>query len=194
MEKYLEKLNEISIKNHIPVIKDEGCDFLIEFCKTNKPTNILEIGTAVGYSGSFMLLSSENSFLTTIEKDQARYSQALETFKVLNLSDRVNAILGDAKQEIEKLTQKFDLIFLDGPKGQYLNYLPTLLNLLSDGGTILADNVLYRGMIRSNEYVKHKHRSMITNLRAFLYHIENNENLNTKVLEIGDGIAIIKKR
>ena len=194
MEQYLSKLNELSRKNHIPVIKDDGCDFLIDFCKKNQPKNILEIGTAVGYSGSFMLIASPNAKLTTIENNQARYNQATETFAEMNLSKRVKQILGDAGEEIQILKQKYDLIFLDGPKGQYLRYLPYLLDLLAQNGTLIADNVLYRGLIRSDEYVGHKHRSMINNLRAFLKEIENNPNLQTIVYDIGDGIAVIKKQ
>ena len=193
-EKYLLELNKISRKNHIPVIKDDGCDFLIDFCKTNQPQKILEIGTAVGYSGSFILLSSQNSTLVTIEKNEKFFEEAKNTFKQMKVSRRVKQILGDAGEEILTIKDKFDLIFLDGPKGQYYRYLPTLLGLLEDNGTLIADNVLYRGMVRSGEYVIHKHRSMINNLRKFLNYIENSPELDTKVYDIGDGIAVIKKK
>lgn len=194
MEKYLEKLEKISRENHIPIIKDDGCDFLIEFCKKNSPKNILEIGTAVGYSGSFMLLSAKYAHLTTIEKNTISFNEAKNTFSHLNLSNRVTQILGDAGEEIKKLQDKYDLIFLDGPKGQYIHYLPILLDLLTKDGTLIADNVLYRGLIRSDEYVKHKHRTMVVNLRLFLKEIETSDKLITKVYDIGDGIAVIRKK
>lgn len=191
---YLHKLEQISRKNFIPVIKDDGCEFLIDFCKKNKPKRILEIGTAVGYSGSFILFNAHSdATLVTIENNQERFNKSLETFSSLELDKKVTSIFGDAGEEIKKLNGKFDLIFVDGPKGQYIKYLPTLLDLLDDNGTILADNVLYQGLIRSDEWVPHKHRAMITKLRAFLHEIETNPNLSTKVYEIGDGIAVIKK-
>lgn len=190
---YLEKLKQIANKNHIPIIKDEGCDFLIEFCKKHQPKQILEIGTAVGYSGSFMLNSSKDSFLTTIEINKNSYNTAKETFKQQNLENRVNCILGDAKQVISLIKGSFDLIFLDGPKGQYLAYYDTLKQLLKKGGYIIADNVYFHGLVRGDEFVKHKLRTLVVNLRKFLEHIQNDSDVEAQILDVGDGIAVIKK-
>ncbi len=189
---YLEQLKQISIENHIPIIKDDGCDFLIEFCKTHQPKTILEIGTAVGYSGSFML-NNCNANLITIEKDEKVFNIAKKTFNSLNLQNRVVQILGDAKEVIKTLTNKFDLIFLDGPKGQYIFYYETLKNLLNKGGYIIADNVYFHGLVNGPEFVKHKLRTMVVNLRKFLDLIKNDKDVEAKVLDIGDGIAVIKK-
>ena len=189
---YLEQLKQISIENHIPIIKDDGCDFLIEFCKTHQPKTILEIGTAVGYSGSFML-NNCNANLITIEKDEKVFNIAKKTFNSLNLQNRVVQILGDAKEVIKTLTNKFDLIFLDGPKGQYIFYYETLKNLLNKGGYIIADNVYFHGLVNGPEFVKHKLRTMVVNLRKFLDLIKNDKDVEAKVLDVGDGIAVIKK-
>ena len=189
---HLQKLEKFARANNIPVLLDDSAKFLAEFVKKHQFKNILEIGTAVGYSGSIMLLSSEYANLTTIEKNEDSFNRAIDTFRQLDLSDRVCQILGDGFEEINKLkeqSKKYDLIFLDGPKGQYLFYYPVLLNMLEDGGCLLVDNVLFKGLVRSTEDVGHKKRAMITKLRKFLNEIETREDLNTTIHEIGDGVA-----
>ena len=190
----LAELEKFARKNNIPVLLDDSAKFLADFVSKNKFKNILEIGTAIGYSGSIILLSSEKAFLTTIEKNPDSYDRATNTFKEVNVADRVTQILGDGLEEIKKLEQqdkKYDLIFLDGPKGQYLFYYPILLTMLTDGGCLLVDNVLFKGLVRSSEDVGHKKRAMITKLRKFLQEIESRDDLITTIHEIGDGIAEI---
>lgn len=189
---YLDTLKQISNQNHIPIIKSDGLDFLIDFCKKNNPQNILEIGTAVGYSGSYMLLNTTNSQLTTVEINQTSYETAVKTFKQMGLDDRVKQILGDAKEVIKTLDQEYDFIFLDGPKGQYLAYMEDLIRLTKVGGYILADNVYFHGLVNGQEFVKHKLRSMVINLRKFIKFIQSDERLNTQIFDIGDGISLIQ--
>lgn len=191
---YLEKIKSVAKENHIPIIKDDGCDFLIEFCKRNKPKKILEIGTAVGYSGSMMLLNCPDSNLTTIEINEQSFNMAKNTFKELGLTNKVNQILGDAIKVIKQLNEKYDLIFLDGPKGQYIFYYEDLKKLLNKGGYILADNVYFHGLVKGPEFVKHKLRTIVVNLRKFILTIQNDNEVETQILDKGDGIAIIKKK
>lgn len=189
---YLKELKKVANENHIPIIKDAGCDFLIDFCKTHNFENILEIGTAVGYSGSHILFQSATSHLTTIEINENSYNVAKKTFETLKLNDRVTQFWGDAKDVIKALDQKFDFIFLDGPKGQYLSYMEDLIRLTKSGGYILADNIYFHGLVRGQEFVKHKLRSMIVNLRKFIEFIQNDDRLETTLYDIADGIAVIK--
>ena len=191
---YLEKIKSVAKENHIPIIKDDGCDFLIEFCKHVKPKKILEIGTAVGYSGSMMLLNCPDSNLTTIEINEQSFNIAKNTFSILNLTNRVNQILGDAKNVIKQLNDKYDLIFLDGPKGQYVFYYEDLKKLLNKGGYIIADNVYFHGLVKGPEFVKHKLRTIVVNLRKFIQLVQNDSTVETQILDKGDGIAIIKKK
>ena len=193
----LEQLEKFARENHIPVLLDDSAKFLAEFVTKKQFQNILEIGTAVGYSGSIMLLSSTKARLTTIEKNEESFNNAINTFDKLDLTNRVTQILGDGFEEIQKLRQeknKYDLIFLDGPKGQYLFYYPILLDMLEENGCLLVDNVLFKGLVRSNEDVGHKKRAMITKLRKFLNEIETREDLQTTIHEIGDGVAEIYKK
>lgn len=189
-----DELKKYAKSNFVPIILDDSREFLEKMCKELDAKEILEIGTAIGYSGIIILNSCKNSHLTTIEKNEISYKKAQETFKLEKVEDRVTSILGDAGEVIKTLDKKYDLIFLDGPKGQYIYYLPTLLNLLADGGTLIADNVYFKGMVRSSEYPKHKHRTIVMNLRKFLNEISTNECLETTIYDIGDGISVSKKR
>lgn len=192
----LQNLEKFARENHIPVLLDDSAKFLAQFVKDKQFQNILEIGTAVGYSGSIMLLSSPNAYLTTIEINEESFNKAITTFKTLNLSNRVQQLLGDGFEHIIKLNEqnkKYDLIFLDGPKGQYLKYYPVLLQMLQPKGCLLVDNVLFHGLVRSTEDVGHKKRAMVTKLRKFMQEIETRPDLNTTIHPIGDGIAEIYK-
>lgn len=193
----LDTLEKFARENHIPVLLDDSAKFLAKFVKDKQFQNILEIGTAVGYSGSIMLLASPNAYLTTIEINEESFNKAITTFKSLNISDRVEQLLGDGFEHITKLNEqgkKYDLIFLDGPKGQYLKYYTVLLQMLTDGGCLLVDNVLFHGLVRSTEDVGHKKRAMVTKLRKFMNEIETRQDLTTTIHPIGDGIAEIYKK
>ncbi|MBQ7884539.1 MAG: O-methyltransferase [Clostridia bacterium] len=195
--KELEILEKFARENHIPVLLDDSAKFLAEFVNQKQFKNILEIGTAVGYSGSIMLLAGQQANLTTIELNAESYNKATKTFNGLGLGDRVKQLLGDAYEHICILNnenKKYDLIFLDGPKGQYLKYYPLLLNMLEPNGCLLADNVLFKGMVRSSQVVPHKKRAMVTKLRQFLKEIETRDDLQTTIHDIGDGIAEIYKK
>lgn len=184
-------------QNFIPVALDDTINFLLQNLYEVSPKSILEIGTAVGYSGSIMLNHFPQSFLTTIELDKTNYNLAKKNFEEQNLSNKVNQILGDASEVIKDLckeNKKYDFIFLDGPKGQYLKYMPYLERLMSQNAVIFADDVLLFEQVITGEDVGHKHRAMVKKLRKFLIEITQNEKFNSKIYQIGDGVAIIKKK
>ncbi len=190
----LQHLEEFARSNYIPVMLDGGTEFLAKFVKEKQFQNILEVGTAIGYSGSIMLLSSKKAHLDTIEIDEKSFLMAKETFQKMHLTERVNQFLGDGFyviQELKNQNKKYDLIFLDGPKGQYLRYYPILLQMLSPGGCLLVDNVLFHGLVRSTVDVGHKKRAMVNKLRQFVNEIETREDLITTIHEVGDGVAEI---
>lgn len=183
--------------DYMPFIRDESAKVLFEICQTEKPKNILEIGTAVGYSALLMLEGAKDAFITTIEKDNERAQQAMTNFEKNGVKERVDLIVGDAGEVLPQLEdegKEFDLIFLDGPKGQYLRYLPHLKKMLCKGGLLVADNVLLHGWVKGEEFVKHKHRSMVVNLRKFLKCLEEDHDFDSKLLEIEDGMTISRKK
>ena len=183
--------------DYMPFIRDESAKILFDICQKEKPKNILEIGTAVGYSALLMLEGAKDAFITTIEKDNERAQQAMTNFEKNGVKERVDLIVGDAGEVLPQLEdegKEFDLIFLDGPKGQYLRYLPHLKKMLCKGGLLVADNVLLHGWVKGEEFVKHKHRSMVVNLRKFLKALEEDCDFDSKLLEIEDGITISRKK
>lgn len=195
-EKIIELLEEnrcYAKEHYVPIIRDKSSKFLFDFVKENNIKTVLEIGTAIGYSGS-IILSAGAKTLTTIDINSEYLEYAKSTFERLGLSNKVEIFNDDAKNIIEKLRldgRKFDMIFLDGAKGQYFRYLPVLKELLENGGRIFADNVLLQGMVQSSEVIPHKKRSMVMNLRKYLQLVQNHP-YSTKLYEIEDGIAITR--
>lgn len=182
--------------NFIPVILDDTANFLINTLKKCNPSNVLEIGTAIGYSGLIILQSCKCN-ITTIEIDENYYNIAKNNFKSFDLSFRVNQILGDAKIEMEmllKAKEQYDFIFLDGPKGQYIHYLPLIKQLLKKEGILFADNVYFKNLVKQNDaIIPRKKKTIVVNLRKFLKIITSDIGLKTELFEIGDGVSISQK-
>ena len=190
----MDELKDYAIKNHVPIVRPKTLQLLIETLKNENPCKILEIGTAIGYSAINMLVNS-NSTLVTIEKDEKMYDLAKNNFKKFGFSDRVKQILGDAKDVLNKLAidkQKFDFVFLDGPKGQYVNYLPLLKQLLMEDGIIFADDVLFRGLVQGDDWPEHRKRTIVMNLRKYLNEVQNPP-FSSQIIDLEDGVCITRK-
>ena len=188
------KMREERKDRRDPVCPDEVLNYLLLTVRAISPENILEIGTAEGLSGAAMLSEAPNARLCTIEIDEERYSAAKENFAALGLSDRVRCILGDAADVLPALAGPFDLIFLDGPKAQYVHYLPDLKRLLRVGGVLVADDVLLYGWVDGRVPVPQKRRSLAERIREYLVAVAEDETLITSVLDIGEGVAVSVKR
>lgn len=179
--------------NYVPIIRDGSAEFLYNFVKDNNIKSVLEIGTAIGFSGSIML-SAGAQHLTTIDINKTYFDIAKNTFHKLNYENNVTMFLDDAKNVIVELledSKKFDMIFLDGAKGQYINYLPILKKLLNDSGVIFADNVLLHGMVESLDKIPHRKRTMVNRLREYIKAI-NEYPYESELIRLEDGIAITK--
>lgn len=193
MEK-LEKLKKEALNEHIPIIMDETLEKIYEICGERKFNNILEIGTAVGYSAiCFSKMLSENGKIVTIERDEERAKEALSNFKKFKLENKIDLKVGDAVEILPTINEKFDMVFIDASKGKYPFFLEQALRLLSDDGIIFADNILYKGYVMS-DYNKHKQRTAVTHLREYIKLATENPNINTEILEVGDGLAFSVKK
>ena len=189
----LKRLRQFAKENFVPIVREKTAELLVEKIKEVNPKNILEIGTAIGYSG-ILMLNNCNANLITLEKNEEMLNLATLNFKEAGVNNRVEVVLGDCKNYIENTTNKFDFIFLDGPKSHYLEYLPYLLNMLTNNGIIFADNVLFQGLVKGEGEIPKKFKTIVTKLREFLNVLENDENLLTEIIDLEDGVAIIKKR
>lgn len=188
------QLEKFARERYIPVMLDDTKELLFATVKERQPRRILEIGTAIGYSGIVMLSASEHATLNTIELDEHTAELARANFKEFGLSQRVNIFVGDARQIVPQLTGSYDFIFLDGPKGQYEVFFPYLTDLLEVGGTLVCDNVLYKGLVEHvPDNKRHKHITVARNMRAFLDDITTNERYSTTLHRIGDGVTVSVK-
>lgn len=177
---------------YVPIMKDESMSFLSQLCAREKPKRILEIGTYIGYSASVML-SACDAMVVTLEKNAENAELARKN--LAPFGERVTVVTSDAFLYIARDDiGKFDLIFLDGPKAQYINYLPFLKELLNEGGVLVADNVYFHGLVRQAGEVKHKLRTIVVNLRKFIDAICLDEDLESEILDIGDGLSVSRKR
>ena len=188
----LEKIKVKALENHIPIIMDDTLEVVGDLLNKIKPKFILEIGTAVGYSAMcFSRYISEGGYIDTIEREHERVEEAKKNIELLDVADKVNIIEGDAVEILPTINKKYDVVFIDAAKGKYPIFLKEALRLINKNGYIIADNVLYKGYVMS-DYNKHKQRTAVRNLREFIAEITKNPTLETKILEVGDGLAIIK--
>lgn len=191
--KDIEKFNEIkehAIERHIPIIMDDTLNVIEERLRARKTNRILEIGTAVGYSAiCFSEFLEPNGIIDTIERDEERIKEAKENIKIIDNNKKINIYEGDAVEILPTINEKYDMIFIDAAKGKYPFFLEQALRLLKKDGIIFADNILYKGYVMS-DYNKHKQRTAVTHLREYIKLTTEDPQLNTEILEVGDGLAI----
>ena len=188
----LYNVKQKALEEHIPIIMDDTLFEIKKRMKNIKPMKILEIGTATGYSAiCFSEFLNVNGKIDTIERDIERANEAMENIKEMELENKINIITGDAVEILPTLNEKYDMIFIDAAKGKYPIFLEQSLRLLNKNGIIFADNILYKGYVMS-DYNKHKQRTAVRNLREYIKEVTQNPNLQTEILEVGDGLAISK--
>ena len=188
----LEKIKQKALEEHIPIIMDETLEVIEKYLKENPPKKILEIGAAVGYSAMcFSEFLAEGGKIDTIEREEERIAEAKENFKKVGVQDVITLYEGDAVEILPTLKDKYDMVFIDAAKGKYPFFLNQALHKLNPQGIIFADNILYKGYVMS-DYNKHKQRTAVRNLREYIKEVTENENLDTEILEVGDGLAVSK--
>ncbi|MDZ7672755.1 MAG: O-methyltransferase [Halanaerobiales bacterium] len=191
----LKDLEKRAKKDHIPIINRDTANFLKSVLLFNKPKLILEVGTAVGYSTLWLAEYSDSDCeIVTIERDEARLIEAKNNIKEFRFNKKVNFKYGDALEIIPYLRRKFDLIFIDAAKGQYLNLFKMAEDKINENGIILCDNVLYKGLVKNEGKVDHKMRTIVVNMRKFLIYLKNNQKFDSRLFDIDDGLTISIRR
>lgn len=192
---WLNELEQQALKDGVPIIRKETQRLIKLLLKINNPANILEVGTAVGFSALLMAeYTSPECRITTIEKYEKRIPIALDNFNRSAYADRITLMPGDAAEILAKLTGSYDMIFMDAAKGQYINFYPDVKRLTAKGGIIVSDNVLQDGDIIESRYaVTRRDRTIHGRMREYLYTIQNDGDLTTTILPVGDGVAISVK-
>ena len=192
---FLARLRRTAEERRIPILKPETEALLSFFAELKKPERALEIGTAIGYSGTVLLKKSAATRLFTVENDEARASEAAENFCRAGVSDRVELFVEDASEVLPKLKGPFDLLFLDAAKAQYVVWLPELLRLMRPGSVLISDNVFREGSILESRYaIRRRDRTIHDRMRAFLLEIKRSDELESMILPLGDGVAVSVKK
>ena len=189
----LDTIEKKAIEDGVPIIRSETAALLRSLTAALRPENILEIGTAVGYSALQMCqVMPANCHITTLEKYEKRIPEAKENFRKAGEESRITFLEGDADMWLKELKGKqFDLVFMDAAKGQYLNWLPLLLDLMPVGAVLISDNVLQDGdVVQSRFAVQRRNRTIHSRMREYLYELKHMEEFETAVIPIGDGVTI----
>ena len=189
----MEELELYAKENNIPIMQKDGILYLCDYIKENNIKNILEIGSAIGYSSIMMASVNSDIKVTTIERDKDRYEMAISNIKKYNLEDRINIIYGDACDvEVEG---NYDLIFIDAAKGKNTYFFEKFKNNLNKDGVIITDNLSFHGLVEDNSLIRTKNQKGIVNkIESYIEFLDNNEEFNTTYIEVGDTISISKRR
>jgi len=196
VDKYalIREMKQYAEVNNVPIMMDEGIDFLTTFILKNHVKNVLEIGTAIGYSAIMMALVDPNLKITTIERDEIRYLEALKNVKAFGLENRITLIYNDAFNV--KLDEKFDLIFIDAAKAQNIKFFEMFERNLEYRGVIITDNLKFHGLVdKKEEEIKSKNlRALVRKIKDYVDYLKTNEKYNTEFFEVGDGISVSKRK
>lgn len=195
---YIEKLERWAVKNEVPVIRRGTQDVLRYLLRTEQPLQVLEIGTAIGYSALYMKeCLPAISAITTIEKVEMRLVEARKNFERYDPEKRISLLEGEASEILSQLVQQgkqYDFVFMDAAKGQYLHFLPDVLHLLADQGMLVSDNIFHEGDVLESRYaVTRRDRTIHGRMREFLQVLADIKELETICLPVGDGMTISKK-
>lgn len=192
---FLDEIEKYAIETQVPVIRKSMQSLLKFLLALSKPRNILEIGTAIGFSALLMSeYGPEDCRITTIEKYEKRIPVARENFKKSGREDRITLLEGDAAEILKGLEGTYDLIFMDAAKGQYVHFLPEVLRLLAPGGLLVSDNVLQDGSIIESRFaIPRRDRTIHARMRDYLYELKHMPDLETAILPVGDGVTLTTK-
>lgn len=193
MDHKIEKIEEYARENNVPIMERDGIEFLIDYIKENDIKNILEIGTAIGYSAIRMARVDKEIKVVTIERDEKRYNEALKNINNIGVENQITPILSDAF-DVE-LDEKFDLIFIDAAKAQYIKFFEKFKVNLKDDGVIISDNLNFHGLTHGNhDNLTRNVKGIVRKLNLYVDFLKNNEEFHTEFLELGDGIGISARK
>ncbi len=189
----VEEIRTYAKENNVPIMMDDGIEFLTNYIVKNKINTVLEIGTAIGYSAIMMALANPNLAVTTIERDEKRYLEALKNIKKLNLENRITLVFNDAL--CVNIEGKYDLIFIDAAKAQSIKFFEKFEKNLNPGGVIITDNLEFHGLVKKKEeeIESRNLRALVRKVKEYITFLKANDRYETEFLSIGDGISVSKK-
>ena len=192
-ENIIKQIKDYAELNNVPIMMDDSMSYIMKYIKDNHVKSILEVGTAIGYSAIMMCSVDPNVFITTIERDEKRYLEAIKNVKKMDLEDRIHLIYKDAFDV--KLNDKFDLVFIDAAKAQNTKFFEKFEYNLNSNGTIITDNMNFHGLVLKNEseIESRNLRQLVRKIKDYKKFLENNSKYRTNFIEVGDGIAVSRR-
>ena len=193
---FLENLRKKSAleESYAPIVQKSTEQLIVTLLKILKPHRVLEIGTAVGYSAILMADNlPEDSTIVTVERYKKHADIAVDNVFEAGYEKKIRVVEGEAAEVLHWLDERFDFVFLDAAKGQYIEFLPDIMRVLNKGGVLLSDNILYHGMIEDEDKVERRKITIVKRLHMYLEKIMSNESLTTSIIPIGDGVALSVK-
>ena len=193
LDELIKNMKEYALENNVPIMTEGGINYLMKFIKKNNIKRILEVGTAIGYSAIMMCSVDEDIHVTTIERDEKRYLEALKNIKKANYEDRIDLIYKDALEV--NLNEEYDLIFIDAAKAQNRNFFERFEKNLSEDGIIITDNMNFHGLVNKDlESIESRNlRQLVRKVKEYREYLENNKMFTTEFFDIGDGIAVSRR-
>lgn len=191
----LTELEKFASENHVPIVHPEVARLMLVLGNLVRPARILEVGTAIGYSAIlFSTILQPGGKIDTVERYDVMVDRAKGNIKKAGLEDTINVIMGDAIEVLRCLDKQYDIVFLDAAKGQYMEFLPECLRMLRHGGLLVSDNVLYKGMVATDDLVVRRKKTIVKRMRDYLDYICRCDDLETSIIPIGDGVALSYKK
>lgn len=195
-DEIIEEIEHYAKENNVPIMELVGIETMLQILRISEPKQILEIGTAIGYSAIRMAQALPNTKIVTIERDQERYEKALENIERTGTGSQIEVIFGDALEAAEKVKKhgEFDCIFIDAAKGQYRHFFDIYEKCLSKDGLIVTDNVLFKGLVAEEQIESKRIRNLVTKIKSYNEWLLAHPDYLTTILPVGDGVALSKRR
>ncbi len=194
MKELLLEMEQYAKEKNVPIIEKESIAYIMRYIKANQVKNILEIGSAIGYSAILMASASPEVKVTTIERDETRYMEALKNIKRCGLDKEINVVFQDAL-EVNLTGVSYDLIFIDAAKGQYKKFFEKFQYFLAPGGVIITDNLKFHGYVGKKETIESKNlRGIVDKIENYIEFLKNNEEFTTEFIDVGDGISVSRRK
>lgn len=194
MKETIMEMERYADANNIPIIEIDSIKFIMKYIKLNNVKKVLEIGSAIGYSSILMANATSDVEITTIEKDEKRYKEAVKNVNKCGLDRRIDVVYNDAL-EVNLAGHAYDLIFIDAAKGGYIKYFEKFCNYLNPGGVIITDNLKFHGLVSNKSSIKSKNlRGIVDKIEKYVEFLNQNKEFITKYYDIGDGLSVSFRR
>ncbi len=190
MKELINDMERYAEVNNVPIIERDSIEFIRKYIKLNNVKQILELGTAIGYSAILMASVADDVEVTTIERDEKKYREAVKNVNACDLDKRIEIVFNDAL-DVNLAGHKYDLIFIDAAKGQYIKFFEKFENYLNPGGVIITDNIKFHGLVGNKDKIESKNvLGLVTKIEKYIEFLKENDEFTTKFYDIGDGLSV----